>query len=143
MDRAQFLTQKLSKQGYVFPKLRSSLQTFDSRHHHRVYRYRIVISQMTLELFPLLRIFFIIFITDNTFTRICCLFVLFIYFSDVIFVSCDCTRFILVGFVLYILSYYCLSVLNPCNGVRYNFRKVFTVWLVFISVIGSKVHILL
>ena len=38
LDRAQLLTQKLLKQGYVAPKLMFSLQIFYGRHHNRVDR---------------------------------------------------------------------------------------------------------
>ena len=43
LDRVQLLTQKLIKQGYVAPRLKSSLQKPD--------RYEISISQMTRDLF--------------------------------------------------------------------------------------------
>ena len=36
MDRAQLLVQKLLKQGYVAPRLKSSLQKFYGRHHNLV-----------------------------------------------------------------------------------------------------------
>ena len=38
LDRTQLLTQKLLKQGYVAPRLMSSLQIFYGRHHNRVDR---------------------------------------------------------------------------------------------------------
>ena len=38
LNRAQLLTQKLLKQGYVAPRLMSSLQIFYGRHHNRVDR---------------------------------------------------------------------------------------------------------
>ena len=45
LDRAQLLTQKLLKQGYIAPSLKSSsLQKFYSRHHNQVGRYEISIS---------------------------------------------------------------------------------------------------
>ena len=44
------LTQKLLKQGYVAPKLRSSHQKLYTRHHDLVNRYEISISQMTMVL---------------------------------------------------------------------------------------------
>jgi hypothetical protein len=44
LDRAQILTQKLIKQGYVAPRLKSSLQIFYGRHHDLVGRYEISIS---------------------------------------------------------------------------------------------------
>jgi hypothetical protein len=47
--RAQLLTQKLPKQGYVAPRLKSSLQKLYSRHHNLVERYEISISQMTID----------------------------------------------------------------------------------------------
>jgi hypothetical protein len=50
LDRAQLLTQKLLKQGYVAPWLKSSLQTFYSRHHNLVDHYEISIFQMTMDL---------------------------------------------------------------------------------------------
>jgi len=46
LHRAQLMTQKPLKQDYVTPRLKSSLQTFYSRHHNRVDRYEISISQM-------------------------------------------------------------------------------------------------
>ena len=52
MDRAQLLTQKLLKQGYVTPRLKSSLQTFYGRHHEMVDHYDISISQMTMDILP-------------------------------------------------------------------------------------------
>ena len=52
LDRAQLLTNKLLKQGYVAPRLKSSLQKFYGRHHELVERYGISISQMKLDLFP-------------------------------------------------------------------------------------------
>ena len=47
---------------------------------------------------------------------------------DVISVSCVRARCYVVWFVLYILFYYCLYVLSPCCGVRYNFRKRLFCW---------------
>jgi hypothetical protein len=38
LDRAQLLTQKLLKQGYVAPRLKSSLRKLYSRHHNLVDR---------------------------------------------------------------------------------------------------------
>ena len=49
LDRAQLRMQKLLKQGYVPPKLKSSLHIFYGRHHNLVDRYEISISQMTLD----------------------------------------------------------------------------------------------
>ena len=51
LDRAQLLTQKLPKQGYAVPTLKSNLQTFYGRHHELVDRYEISISQMTIDRF--------------------------------------------------------------------------------------------
>jgi len=42
--------QKLPKQGYIAPRLKSSLQKLYGRHHNLVDRYEISISQMTMEL---------------------------------------------------------------------------------------------
>ena len=47
---------------------------------------------------------------------------------NVISVSCVRARCYVVWFVLYILFYYCLYVLSPCCGVRYNFRKRLFCW---------------
>jgi len=44
LDRAQLLTQKLLKQGYVTPRMKASLQKFNDRHHNLVDRYEISIS---------------------------------------------------------------------------------------------------
>jgi hypothetical protein len=44
LERAQLLTQKLLKQGYVAPRLKLSLQIFYCRHHDLVDRYEISIS---------------------------------------------------------------------------------------------------
>jgi len=53
LDRAQLLTQKLVKQGYVDPKLRSSLQKLYCRHHELVDRYKISIHEMVMmDFFP-------------------------------------------------------------------------------------------
>jgi len=57
LDIAQLLTQKILKQGYVPPKLRSPLQTFYSRHHHLVNIYEIALPQITQDLFLLTYIF--------------------------------------------------------------------------------------
>ena len=51
-DRAQLLTQKLLKQGYVAPKLKSSLDKFYGRHKKLVDRFEISISQMTIDRLP-------------------------------------------------------------------------------------------
>ena len=53
LERAQLLTQKLLKQGYVAPRLKLSLQIFYCRHHDLVDRYEISISQMTIGSSPL------------------------------------------------------------------------------------------
>ena len=50
LDRAQLLTQRLSKQGCVARKLKSLLHKFYCRHHDLVERYEISISQMTMDL---------------------------------------------------------------------------------------------
>ena len=57
LDRVHLLTQKLLNQGYVAPRLKSSLQKLLGRHHDLVDSYEISISQMTMDLF-LSRIFF-------------------------------------------------------------------------------------
>ena len=49
LDRYQLLTQKLLKQDYVAPRLKSSLQKFYCRHQNLVDRYEISISQMTMD----------------------------------------------------------------------------------------------
>jgi hypothetical protein len=46
------LTQKLLKQGYVAPRLKSLLQKFYGRHHNLVDRYEISLSHMKMD--PLL-----------------------------------------------------------------------------------------
>jgi hypothetical protein len=63
LEKAQLLTQKLLKQGYIVPRLKSSLQKFFGRNHELVDRYEISISQMTMNLFPFTY-------TDPTFTRL-------------------------------------------------------------------------
>ena len=50
INRAQLLTQKLLKQGYVAPKLKFSLQKLYGRHHNLVESDEISISQMTMDL---------------------------------------------------------------------------------------------
>ena len=50
LDRAQLLTQKLLKQGYVAPRMKASLQQFNNRHHNLVDRYEISISQIVMGL---------------------------------------------------------------------------------------------
>jgi hypothetical protein len=49
LDRYQLLTQKLLKQDYVAPRLKSSLQKLYCRHQNLVDRYEISISQMTMD----------------------------------------------------------------------------------------------
>ena len=51
LDRAQLLTQKLHKQGYAVPMLKSTIQAFYGRHHELVDSYEISISQMTMDRF--------------------------------------------------------------------------------------------
>ena len=46
LDRTQLLTQNLLKQGYVPPKLPSSLQKIYGRHHDLVDRYELSISRI-------------------------------------------------------------------------------------------------
>jgi hypothetical protein len=60
--------QKLLKQSYVAPRLKSSLQKFYCRHHNLVESYEISIPQMTMDLLLFTRCFFP-FITAKTFTR--------------------------------------------------------------------------
>jgi len=43
--------QKLPKQGYIAPVLKSSLQTFYGRHYKLVDRYEIYISKMAMDPF--------------------------------------------------------------------------------------------
>ena len=52
LDRAQLLTQKLLKQGYVAPRLKLSLQKVYGRHHNLDDHYEITISQMAMHLLP-------------------------------------------------------------------------------------------
>ena len=56
LDRAQLLTQKLLKQSYLAPRLKSSPHKFCSRHHDLVDRYERSISQMAVDLFLLQQI---------------------------------------------------------------------------------------
>ena len=67
LHRAQLLTQKLLKQGYVAPRLTSSLLTFYDRHYNLVDRYEIFLSQMTMALI-LFTQNFLSSITAKTFT---------------------------------------------------------------------------
>ena len=50
LDRAQLLTQKLLKQGYVAPMLKSSLQKIYNCHHDLVDSYERSESQMIMDL---------------------------------------------------------------------------------------------
>jgi hypothetical protein len=47
---AQLLPEKLLKQGYVAPRLKTLLQKLYGRHHNMIDRYKIFISQMTIDL---------------------------------------------------------------------------------------------
>ena len=60
LDRAQLLTQKLLKQGYVAPRLKSLLQKLYGHHHNLVDRYEISISQMTMDLLLYVDFFFLL-----------------------------------------------------------------------------------
>ena len=56
LNRAQLLTLKLPQQGYVAPRLKSSLQNFYGRHHNLVSRYSIANVSFTFKvdvLFPI------------------------------------------------------------------------------------------
>jgi len=64
------LTQKLLKQGYFTPRVKSSLQTFYGGHHNLVDRYEISRSQTTMDLFDILRRSFVSSISAKTFTRL-------------------------------------------------------------------------
>lgn len=48
-DRALRLTQKLLRQGYVVPRLLSSLKKFYGRHHMLIDKYSISVSQMSMD----------------------------------------------------------------------------------------------
>ena len=50
LDIVQLLTQRLLKQGYVAPRLKSSQQKLYRRHHNLVDRSEVSISQMTMDL---------------------------------------------------------------------------------------------
>ena len=50
LERSQLFTQKLFKQGYLSPRLQSSLQKLYGRHRNLVDPYEISISQMTMNL---------------------------------------------------------------------------------------------
>jgi hypothetical protein len=56
---------KLSKQGYVSPRLKSSLQTLYRRHHDLVDRYEIFISQMIMNLVHFAHIFYFLYHRSN------------------------------------------------------------------------------
>ena len=43
------ISQKLLKQGYVTPRLKSSLKKFHGRNHNLLDRYEISMSQMTMD----------------------------------------------------------------------------------------------
>ena len=60
LDRAQLLMQKLLKQGYVAPRLKSLLQKLYGHHHNLVDRYEISISQMTMDLLLYVDFFFLL-----------------------------------------------------------------------------------
>ena len=51
IDRSRLLTQKLLNQGFVAPKLQSSLLKFYGRHHDLVDRYDKTVSKMKEDLF--------------------------------------------------------------------------------------------
>jgi hypothetical protein len=52
LDRAQTLTQKLLKQGYVARQIQLSLQRIYGRQHDLGDNYEISISKMKMDLFP-------------------------------------------------------------------------------------------
>ena len=58
----------------------------------------------------------------------------------VVFASCVRFRFLVLVFVLYFLSYYCLYVLSPCYGVRCDFRMFGSsfsqLFVLFVCVLG-------
>ena len=70
LDRTHLLTQKLLKQGYVAPRLKSSLQKLYGHHHNLVDRYEIhlYIYLKWQWIFYFLRRCFISSITAKTFT---------------------------------------------------------------------------
>ena len=51
LERTLLLTQKLLKQGYLTPRVKSWLQTFYGRHHGLPDRYELSISQITMDLY--------------------------------------------------------------------------------------------
>ena len=70
--------------------------------------------------------FFLPAITYKTFSRLCCS----VYLCSVFCTQCYqcllCSHVILIsGVLLYILSYYCLYVISPWYGVRYDFRSLY------------------
>ena len=67
------LIQKLLKQGYVAPRLKSWLQEFYGGHNNLVDRYKISISQMKMDLLILGRCF-LSSITAKTFTGLDCIY---------------------------------------------------------------------
>jgi hypothetical protein len=73
MDRAQLLVQKLLKQGYVAPRLKSSLQKFYGRHHNLVDVIRNIHISIDNGSF-ILRRYFLSSHTAKTFTRLDCIY---------------------------------------------------------------------
>jgi len=61
LDSAQLLTQKLLKQGYVAPRLKSSLRKLYGGHRKLVDRYEISISQMTMDLLLFTQMFSVLY----------------------------------------------------------------------------------
>jgi hypothetical protein len=53
LDRGLLLTRKLSNQGFLLIKLKSSLRMFYGRHHDLVDCYGISVSQMITDMFHL------------------------------------------------------------------------------------------
>ena len=74
MERAQPLTQKLIKQGYVAPRLKSSLQKFYSHHHNLVDHYEKYPYLKKQWIFYFLRRCFLSSITTKTCTGIDCIY---------------------------------------------------------------------
>lgn len=59
LDRARLLTQKLLKQGYVVPRLKSSLYKIYGCHHELVDSYELIfISQMRNDLLLFMQLLF-------------------------------------------------------------------------------------
>ena len=71
LDRDQLLTQKLLNQGYVAPRLNSSLQKFYGRHHNLVDRYEISISQMTMNLLLFTQMFSYLYHCQDSYRNYC------------------------------------------------------------------------